>query len=56
VLTVPANANASFNPSLVIPQRVLYPITERTTNFNNYTIAIDRQGGHFMDVKPWAFK
>jgi hypothetical protein len=55
-LVVPVNANSSFNPSLVIPQRVLYPITERTTNFNNYTNAIDRQGGHFMDVTPWAFK
>jgi len=55
-LTIPDNANSSFNPSLVIPLRVLYPITERTTNFDNYQAAIDNQGGHFMDVSPWAFK
>jgi hypothetical protein len=55
-LSIPENANSSFNPSLVIPQRVLYPISERTTNFENYSIAIERQGGHFMDVAPWLFK
>jgi hypothetical protein len=55
-LAVPTNANASFNPSLVIPRRVLYPISERTTNLEHYMNAIDRQGGHFMDVSMWAFK
>ncbi|MCB0851676.1 MAG: SusD/RagB family nutrient-binding outer membrane lipoprotein [Bacteroidetes bacterium] len=56
VLEVPANATSSFNPSLVIPLRVLYPIGERTTNKENYDEAIARQGGHLMDVKMWAFE
>lgn len=55
-LDVPADATSSFNPSLVVPRRYLYPITERTTNIDNYQAAIDRQGGHFMDVDMWAFK
>ncbi len=55
-LTIPANSNSSFNPSLIIPFRMLYPISERTTNNDNYKAAIDRQGGHFMDVKPWLFQ
>ena len=55
-LEVPENVTASFNPSLVIPQRYLYPISERTTNYDNYQEAIDRQGGHLMDVGLWAFK
>ncbi|MCB0668820.1 MAG: SusD/RagB family nutrient-binding outer membrane lipoprotein [Saprospiraceae bacterium] len=55
-LEVPSNANASLNPSLIIPKRVLYPISERTTNYDNYQEAIDRQGGHLMDVTPWLFK
>jgi hypothetical protein len=56
VLEVPQNATSSFNPSLVIPRRFLYPISERTTNLENYQAAIDRQGGHLMDVDLWAFK
>jgi hypothetical protein len=56
VLEVPQNATSSFNPSLVIPRRFLYPISERTTNLENYQVAIDRQGGHLMDVYLWAFK
>jgi len=56
VLEVPGNATSSFNPSLVIPRRFLYPISERTTNLENYQAAIDRQGGHLMDVDMWAFK
>lgn len=55
-LQVPANANASLNPSLVIPRRVPYPISERTTNNANYQDAINRQGGHLMDVTPWLFQ
>ena len=56
LLEVPRNATSSFNPSLVIPRRFLYPISERTTNLENYQAAIDRQGGHLMDVDSWAFK
>jgi hypothetical protein len=55
-LAVPELANASYNPSLVIPRRFLYPISERTTNLENFQEAIDRQGGHLMDVDLWAFK
>lgn len=55
-LQVPSNANASLNPSLVIPKRVPYPISERTTNNTNYQDAINRQGGHLMDVSPWLFQ
>ena len=55
-LQIPPNAISSFNPSLVVPQRFLYPISERTTNFENYQAAIDHQGGHLMDVKMWAFQ
>lgn len=55
-LEVPPNATSSFNPSLVIPERFLYPISERTTNKENYEAAIQRQGGHLMDVKLWAFE
>ncbi len=55
-LVVPDNATSSFNPSLVIPRRYLYPISERTTNRENYEAAISRQGGHLMDVDMWAFK
>jgi len=56
VLEVPENATSSFDPSLVIPRRFLYPISERTTNLENYQEAIERQGGHLMDVDMWAFK
>ena len=56
LLVPPANAQTSFNPGKVIPQRYLYPISERTANTDNVTAAIDRQGGHLMDVPFWAFK
>lgn len=54
-LSLPDNVNASFNPSLVIPRRYLYPLNERTANLAAYQDAIDRQGGHFMDVSTWVF-
>ena len=54
-LSVPDNVNTSFNPSSVIPQRYLYPLNERTANLAAYQEAIDRQGGHFMDVSTWIF-
>jgi len=49
-------ANPSFNPSLVVPRRYLYPISERISNETNFNAAIQRQGGHLMDVNIWAFK
>lgn len=55
-LSVPDNANSSFNPSLVIPKRYLYPLNERTANLAAYQDAIDRQGGHFLDVSTWVFE
>lgn len=54
-LQVPEYANASFNPELRIPRRYLYPLSERTANAAAYQKAIDRQGGHFMDVDTWIF-
>ncbi|MEO0728023.1 MAG: SusD/RagB family nutrient-binding outer membrane lipoprotein [Bacteroidota bacterium] len=54
-LMVPVNANTSFNPSLVIPKRYLYPLNERTANQAAYQEAIDRQGGHFLDADTWIF-
>ncbi|GJM31616.1 MAG: hypothetical protein DHS20C18_06170 [Saprospiraceae bacterium] len=55
-LGIPSNATSSFNPSLVIPRRYLYPISERTTNNEHYEAAITKQGGHLMDVAMWAFE
>lgn len=52
----PASANPSFNPSLVIPKRYLYPISERNSNEVNFNEAIERQGGHLMDVGIWGFE
>lgn len=54
-LTPPPEANTSFNPSLVIPRRYLYPVSERNSNRENLDEAIERQGGHLMDVALWAF-
>lgn len=55
-LTVPSDANSSFNPSLIIPRRYLYPLSERNTNLLHYQKAIDQQGGHFMDIDVWVFE
>lgn len=55
-LQVPDNVNSSFNPSLVIPRRYLYPISESNTNSINMQTAIDRQGGHLLDDKMWLFE
>ena len=50
------NANSSFNPSLIIPRRYLYPISERTSNQIQFDKAIQRQGGHLLDVNIWMFE
>lgn len=55
-LEPPSNASESFNPSKVIPRRYIYPKSERNTNNANLQMAIDRQGGHLLDVEMWAFK
>ncbi|SMB80132.1 hypothetical protein SAMN00120144_3889 [Hymenobacter roseosalivarius DSM 11622] len=55
-LVVPRGVEASFNPSRVVPRRYLYPISERNTNNASVEAAIQRQGGHLMDVDTWAFK
>lgn len=55
-LQIPLSANSSFNPSLVIPKRFIYPISERTSNQTNVNIAIERQGGHLMDNGLWVFE
>jgi hypothetical protein len=57
VLTPVANANSSFFSAGVtsIPVRYLYPQSERSTNFENYQEAIDRQEGHLLDNPMWAF-
>ena len=52
----PVNANSSFNPSLIIPRRYLYPISERTSNQIQFNEAIQRQGGHLLDVNIWMFE
>ncbi|WP_124979606.1 SusD/RagB family nutrient-binding outer membrane lipoprotein [Nonlabens xiamenensis] len=55
-LTPSPDAVASVNPSLVVPRRFLYPISERQTNRENYEAAINAQGGHLLDVDIWAFE
>lgn len=56
LLQVPDNVNSSFNPSLSIPQRYLYPISESSTNATHMQVAINRQGGHLLDDNLWVFK
>lgn len=55
-LKVPANVNPSFNPSLIIPKRYLYPVSERNSNYDNLHMAKKRQEGHLMDVGMWVFE
>lgn len=55
-LTAPSDANPSFNPSLIVPRRCLYPISERRTNEINLNEAISRQGGHLLDTDLWIFQ
>ena len=55
-LSPPPGVNPSLNPSMVIPKRYLYPISERNSNEANLNEAIQRQGGHLLDVNIWAFK
>ncbi|MFD2523546.1 SusD/RagB family nutrient-binding outer membrane lipoprotein [Emticicia soli] len=50
VLTPPANA---LNPSGQIPNRLAYPVTERTLNKVNYDKAVATQGADTQDTKVW---
>ncbi len=56
VLAPSSEASESFNPSKVIPERYLYPISEQSTNTTNVEAAIERQGGHLLDQPLWAFE
>jgi hypothetical protein len=55
-LTPNPDAVPSLNPSLVVPRRFLYPISERQTNRDNYQSAINAQGGHLLDNNLWVFE
>ncbi|MEQ8469647.1 MAG: SusD/RagB family nutrient-binding outer membrane lipoprotein [Marinoscillum sp.] len=55
-LTPAPDASESFNPSKIVPQRYLYPISERNTNRENMTTAMEQQGGHLLDQTLWAFQ
>jgi hypothetical protein len=48
--------NSQYNPSGVIPERFLYPETERIYNSTNCQSAIERQNGALMDEPIWAFE
>ncbi len=52
---VPGNTNG-FNPSGAIPQRLLYPESEGSTNSANVEAAKARQGGALLDATLWAFE
>lgn len=54
-LTPNPDALEDLNPTKIIPRRFLYPVSERTTNKENYDSAISSQGGHLLDVDLWAF-
>jgi hypothetical protein len=49
------DAVGGVNPSRIIPRRLLYPISERLTNLENYNAAISAQGGQLLDVDLFAF-
>lgn len=55
-LTPSLDANPSFNPSGVIPQRYLYVDSESQTNSENVEAATANQGGALLDNKLWAFQ
>lgn len=50
----PNGANGN-NPSGIVPRRLLYPISERLGNPENYEQAINAQGGHLLDDDIWVF-
>lgn len=53
---VPNENGANGNdPSGIVPRRLLYPISERLSNPDEYQAAIDAQGGHLLDDDIWVF-
>lgn len=54
ITAVPNGSNGN-NPSGIIPRRLLYPQSERLGNPDSFKEAVDRQGGHLLDVDLWAF-
>ncbi len=55
-LTPSPDANESFDPSGIIPQRFMYVDSESQTNSENVEAATDNQGGALLDNKLWAFQ
>lgn len=55
-ITPNAQGDNGFNPGGDIPKRFIYPAAERSTNLDNLTAAISRQGGELMNVALWAFQ
>ncbi|PZX52685.1 SusD/RagB family nutrient-binding outer membrane lipoprotein [Algoriphagus chordae] len=55
-ITPPSTASSSLNPSLVIPRRIVYTITEKNTNSEEVNAAIANQNGELMDVDTWIYK
>ena len=50
-----ANGANAFDPSGIVPRRLLYPISERLSNPIEYEAAINAQGGHLLDDDIWVF-
>jgi Starch-binding associating with outer membrane len=55
-LTPHPNGTNGFNPSGVVPRRLLYVESESQTNSANVEAARARQGGGLLDQDVWAFK
>lgn len=54
-ITPNPNGENGNNPSGIVPRRLLYPISERQSNPEEYEAAIDAQGGHLLDDDIWVF-
>ncbi|CAM4182244.1 SusD/RagB family nutrient-binding outer membrane lipoprotein [Gillisia hiemivivida] len=54
-ITANENGANGNNPSGIVPRRLLYPISERLSNPDEYQAAIDAQGGHLLDDDIWVF-
>lgn len=55
-ITPSPDANASFDPSGIVPERYLYVDSESQTNSENVEAATANQGGALLDNKLWAFQ
>jgi hypothetical protein len=54
IIPNPNGANP-LNPSGIVPRRLLYTISQRLSNPEEYQAAIDAQGGHLLDDDIWVF-